>query len=103
MLQVLGRATELSSFVKQGYAEGFIEIELKGLRGTSNLVIRRHMKSTGRGSTFTLNGEHATAKEVSEHVKALNVQVNNLWYFLPMPRTVPNVLIALCQCFLASR
>ena len=78
-VKLLGRATELNSFVKQGYAEGFIEIELKGLPGKKNQVIRRNLKANSKGSSFTLNGEGTTATVVKNCVRDLNVQVDNLW------------------------
>ncbi|EMD40339.1 hypothetical protein CERSUDRAFT_43712, partial [Gelatoporia subvermispora B] len=75
---VLGRATELSSFVKQDADSAHIEIELKAPKGKPNLVIRRMLKKP-KGSTFTLNGAGATGKEINVRMAELNVQVSNLW------------------------
>ena len=80
MGQVLGRAQEINSFVKQGTEKGYIEIELKAPAGQSNLIIRRNLSSTSKSSTFTLNGAQVTQTEVKNRVGALNVQVGNLWY-----------------------
>ncbi|KAF7327365.1 Purine nucleoside phosphorylase [Mycena kentingensis (nom. inval.)] len=83
---VLGRAAEISSFVKLGAETGFIEIELKGPAGQDNIVIRRGINSKNRASSFTLNGSHATGNEVTNQVAQLNVQVGNLCSFLPQDK-----------------
>jgi chromosome segregation ATPase len=69
----------LNAFVKQGTDKGYIEIELKGFAGKPNLVIRRELTAKNKGSSFSLNGQPATGREVSEKMAALNVQVENLW------------------------
>ena len=78
--QILGRASELNSFVKIGTESGYIEIELKGPKGKGNYVIRRNLTAKSKGSTFTLNGQSVTAREITAKVQELNVQVSNLWY-----------------------
>ena len=78
--QILGRASELNSFVKIGTPEGYIEIELKGKIGKKNLVVRRSLNATSKGSTYSLNGQSATGREVTQKMNELNVQVGNLWY-----------------------
>ncbi|KIK95336.1 hypothetical protein PAXRUDRAFT_25548 [Paxillus rubicundulus Ve08.2h10] len=83
---ILGRASELSSFVKNDKETGYIEIELKGAKGQQNLVIRRNLSAKSRSSTFTLNGQSSTGKEVSIHMAKLNVQVGNLCSFLPQDK-----------------
>jgi structural maintenance of chromosomes protein 5 len=65
--------------VKQGTEKGYIEIELKGFAGKPNLIIRRDLSAKTKGSSFSLNGQPATGREVSEKMAALNVQVENLW------------------------
>ncbi|KZT37531.1 P-loop containing nucleoside triphosphate hydrolase protein [Sistotremastrum suecicum HHB10207 ss-3] len=83
---LLGRASELSAFVKHGCPDGFIEIELKGPPGEGNTIVRRLLQSTSRGSTFELNGQHATAKVVAAAVKKLNASCDNLCSFLPQDK-----------------
>lgn len=78
--QILGRANEISSFVKHGKESGYIEIELKGAKGQKNLVIRRNLSAKSKGSTLTLNGQSCTGKEITNRMAKLNVQVGNLWY-----------------------
>ncbi|KAF5388335.1 hypothetical protein D9615_000804 [Tricholomella constricta] len=83
---VLGRAADLNSFVKNGTDEGYIEIELKGRKGEGNLVIRRLLSATSKGSSFRLNGNHASGKEIANKMGELNVQVGNLCSFLPQDK-----------------
>ncbi|KAF9236197.1 P-loop containing nucleoside triphosphate hydrolase protein [Melanogaster broomeanus] len=83
---ILGRASELSSFVKNDKEAGYIEIELKGAKGHKNLVIRRNLSAKSKSSTFTLNGQSSTGKEISNHMAKLNVQVGNLCSFLPQDK-----------------
>ncbi|KAH7912946.1 hypothetical protein BJ138DRAFT_1147123 [Hygrophoropsis aurantiaca] len=83
---VLGRATDLNSFVKNDRDSGYIEIELKGPKGEPNLVIKRNLNAKSRGSTFLLNGQSATGREITSRMAKLNVQVGNLCSFLPQEK-----------------
>ncbi|KAF8266427.1 P-loop containing nucleoside triphosphate hydrolase protein [Lactarius quietus] len=83
---ILGRASELNSFVKIGATDGYIEIELKGKIGKKNLVVRRTLSSSSKGSTYSLNGQTATGREVTQKMNELNVQVGNLCSFLPQDK-----------------
>ncbi|TRM70021.1 P-loop containing nucleoside triphosphate hydrolase protein [Schizophyllum amplum] len=85
---VLGRATDVPSFVKNNAVEdtGFIEIELKGPKGKDNLVIRRTIHRNNRASMFTLNGQSKSGKEIGAKMAELNVQVGNLCSFLPQDK-----------------
>ncbi|KAI0287939.1 hypothetical protein B0F90DRAFT_1827934 [Multifurca ochricompacta] len=83
---ILGRASELNSFVKIGATDGYIEIELKGKIGKKNLVVRRNLSSTSKGSTYHLNGQAATGREVTNKMNELNIQVGNLCSFLPQDK-----------------
>ena len=79
-LQILGRATELNSFVKMQTSEGFVEIELKGKPGKGNVVIRRKLSAKSKSSSFTMDGQPATGREVTQKMSELNIQVGSLWY-----------------------
>ncbi|KAF5321543.1 hypothetical protein D9619_000206 [Psilocybe cf. subviscida] len=83
---ILGRASEINSFVKHGANDGYIEIELKGPRNKKNLVIRRSLNAHSKSSTFTINSASASGKEVTTKMAELNVQVGNLCSFLPQDR-----------------
>ncbi|TFK29037.1 chromosome structural maintenance protein smc5 [Coprinopsis marcescibilis] len=84
--KILGRASELNAFVKIGEDSGHIEIELKGKQGKNNLIIRRYLSSKDKKSSFLLNGQPATGKEINAHMLDLNVQVENLCSFLPQDK-----------------
>jgi chromosome segregation ATPase len=76
---VLGRAAEVSSFVKDQQGAGHIELELKGPRGQPNIVVRRELFANSKTTKFTINGKSASGAQVSERIGALNIQVGNLW------------------------
>ncbi|GAA5873376.1 hypothetical protein JCM16303_001107 [Sporobolomyces ruberrimus] len=85
--KVLGRSTKLSSYCKNdSNDECWIELELKGKPGQKNLVVRRTLSRDSEKSSFTLDGNHANAKEVGERMENLSVQVGNLCTFLPQDR-----------------
>jgi structural maintenance of chromosomes protein 5 len=76
----------LNSFVKHGYDQGYVEIELKGPIGKPNIVIRRNINSKNRTSTWSLNGKSANKSTVDKAVEKCDVQVSNLCSFLPQDR-----------------
>ncbi|KAJ3055370.1 Structural maintenance of chromosomes protein 5 [Rhizophlyctis rosea] len=84
--KVVGRATEVSAYVKEGEEKGWVEIELKGRAKGRNIVIRRSIQREDNSTTYKLNGEPATEKAVKEKVQSLNIQVDNLCSFLPQDR-----------------
>jgi chromosome segregation ATPase len=84
--QVLGRASELAAFIKHGYQQGYVEIELKGKIGTKNLVVRRNITGKGNTSTWVLGGKSKPKSDVDKAVAELGVQVGNLCSFLPQDR-----------------
>ncbi|KIJ94730.1 hypothetical protein K443DRAFT_683517 [Laccaria amethystina LaAM-08-1] len=83
---ILGRASELNSFVKIGTDGGYIEIELKGLKGKRNVIVRRTLSATSKSSNFTMNGVAASGNEIKLKMTELNVQVGNLCSFLPQDK-----------------
>ncbi|KAL1960517.1 hypothetical protein VTO42DRAFT_7816 [Malbranchea cinnamomea] len=84
----LGRAKDPGEFVKHGCEEATIEIELKGdgRRFRANPVICRFIKREGNKSTYTLNGEPSSQKQVREIAQFFSIQVDNLCQFLPQDR-----------------
>eukprot|EP01112_Ceratiomyxa_fruticulosa_P017466 TRINITY_DN5447_c0_g1_i1.p1 TRINITY_DN5447_c0_g1~~TRINITY_DN5447_c0_g1_i1.p1 ORF type:complete len:1092 (-),score=307.20 TRINITY_DN5447_c0_g1_i1:64-3339(-) len=82
---LLGRAKEVSDFIKHGADRGYIEIELKGNGNSPNLVIRRDIKKDG-SSDWRLNGRSSTKNDVLKRAQDLNVQVDNLCQFLPQDK-----------------
>lgn len=83
---VLGRAKDVASFVKQGYEEGWIEIELKGHIGDANVVIRRSIERKSNSSEYKLNGKSASARQVNDAVANFDINVDNLCCFLPQDK-----------------
>ncbi|KAI0787066.1 P-loop containing nucleoside triphosphate hydrolase protein [Irpex lacteus] len=83
---VLGRQSEIQSFVKLGKEDGHIEIELKGPKGRPNIVVRRTLSARSKTSQFTINGSTVTGREVNQRMQELNVQVTNLCSFLPQDK-----------------
>ncbi|KAF0492709.1 P-loop containing nucleoside triphosphate hydrolase protein [Gigaspora margarita] len=81
---LLGRAKEISDFVKHGQERASIEIELKN-KGR-NVVITRMIRKSNNLSQWKLNGQPATHREVSSKVNSLNIQVDNLCQFLPQDK-----------------
>jgi hypothetical protein len=53
---LLGRATDVSAFVKNGTQEAFVEVELQGHEGERNTVIKRKISRDDNKSTYWLNG-----------------------------------------------
>ncbi|KAJ1979212.1 Structural maintenance of chromosomes protein 5 [Dimargaris cristalligena] len=83
---ILGRAKDISEFVKHGYDRASIEIELKGHPGHRNPVIKRHIQRSSNSSTWKLNGHASTFKEIQETVRSFRIQVDNLCQFLPQDK-----------------
>lgn len=65
--------------MKQTKQNGYIELELKGQPGKSNIVIRRELIEGSRNTSFTINGKSAVGKDVNATIAKLNIQVGNLW------------------------
>ncbi|KAG9104434.1 Structural maintenance of chromosomes protein 5, partial [Ceratobasidium sp. 392] len=83
---ILGRQSDMQGFVKNGKKNGFVEIELKGPAGESNLVIQRQLTTLNKGTKFLLNGETISNRDLKTKLEELNVQVTNLCAFLPQDK-----------------
>ena len=55
--QIMGRASDLKAYVKQGAEEAETEIELKGKRGERNVKIMRKFNREDNKSEWLMNGE----------------------------------------------
>ena len=55
-LQLLGRAKDISEFVKHGADKGWIEIVLCNKSG-ANVVIKRHINKNNNTSIWKINGK----------------------------------------------
>ena len=84
----LGRAKELSEFVKHGCRDASIEIELKGFPGKTNKVVHLDFLKEGEKKQWMLDGRQCRAKDINEVVAKFGIQIDNLCHFLPQDRVV---------------
>ncbi|KZM21521.1 Structural maintenance of chromosomes protein 5 [Ascochyta rabiei] len=85
----LGRAKELSAFVKHGAAEAEIEIELARAGDMrTNPVVTRILRREDNKTVFLLNGKHSTKAAVMDLCNRFAIQIDNLCQFLPQDRVV---------------
>ncbi|ORZ12799.1 P-loop containing nucleoside triphosphate hydrolase protein [Absidia repens] len=82
---LLGRARNISDFVKTGEEEASIQIELKKVDG-QNVVIQRKINKSNNSSGWKLNGRTSTSRDVLSVIASLNIQVDNLCQFLPQDK-----------------
>lgn len=91
----LGRAKDVSEFVKHGCKEAIIEIELKAdpQRQQTNPIIGCRISRDGGGknnqdkkTAFKINGKTVSNKAVQEFCRSFSIQVDNLCQFLPQDR-----------------
>ncbi|EPQ30108.1 uncharacterized protein PFL1_02225 [Pseudozyma flocculosa PF-1] len=83
---VLSRQKDLADFVKSDCQEGWIELELQGLPGQANIVIRRTLVKTDNTSDWFLNGRKSSKREVTERVGEFEIDISNLCSFLPQDK-----------------
>lgn len=86
----LGRAKDISEFVKHGSKKAAIEIELAAdpTKHSQNPVITHRITREGSKSDFYINGKKETKKRVQELARSFSIQVDNLCQFLPQDRVV---------------
>ncbi|KAI8871311.1 P-loop containing nucleoside triphosphate hydrolase protein [Ramicandelaber brevisporus] len=93
---ILGRAKEISEFVKTGENKAHIELEVMIRRKNPHsengpdlmktCVIRRSFTRDGNQSNWKIDGKHATMRQATDLMKKLGVQLDNLCQFLPQDR-----------------
>ena len=90
VIQHLGRAKDISEYVKHGCQEAMIEIELAGdgKLYKRNPSIRCNIKREGNKSHFSINGKPSSKKGVLELAKSFSIQIDNLCQFLPQDKVV---------------
>ena len=85
--RLLGRASDVETFIANGEDEGSIEIELVNTEGGANPVIRRDLSHGKPKSKFFWNDQPVTAKSVRETcLEKYHITVDNLCTFLPQDR-----------------
>ncbi|UZJ51628.1 hypothetical protein CBS101457_000948 [Exobasidium rhododendri] len=84
---VLGRAKDIAAFVKSGYEDGIIELELKAKADSEeNIIIERKIFTKDNSSEWRLNGTRATAKDITDKVDEFGIHIGNLCCFLPQDK-----------------
>lgn len=83
---LLGRASQLGSFVKRGETDGWIEIELQAWSGSTNPIIRRTLTTASNKSDWFLSGRSTTKTDILATVAEFNIDVGNLCSFLPQDK-----------------
>jgi len=83
--KLLGRAEEVSSFVRRGTSSGEVAVTLAVENG-GFVTVKRRIKSTENKSEFWINGHPATMSKVKDLVKKYNIQLDNLCQFLPQDK-----------------
>lgn len=89
---MLGRASEVETFIANGQDESDIEIELVNTKGGENPIVRREIRrkdehSNTPKSRFFWDGKQCTAKSVKERcLEEYDITVDNLCTFLPQDK-----------------
>lgn len=86
----LGRAKDVSEFVKHGARTATIEIELAKdpARQRSNPVLTTKISREGNKVEYLIDGKKENKKRVVEFARSFSIQVDNLCQFLPQDRVV---------------
>lgn len=90
----LGRADDAREFIAHGEDKALVEIEVQPQPGKPTHIFRRVIdrnkgseRGRGRGaSTFFINGNSCSKKDILELVKSYNISIENLCTFLPQDR-----------------
>lgn len=84
---VLGRASQISEFVKHGLDAAYVEIELQSRDNEpENHVVRLKIIRDGNGREWVLNGKKTSFKAIQQLTKSLSIQIDNLCQFLPQDK-----------------
>ncbi|ORX81645.1 P-loop containing nucleoside triphosphate hydrolase protein [Anaeromyces robustus] len=86
--QTLGRAKEISDFIKHGSEKAVIEISLFHQKNgkPSNITIQRTLKRNTKSTSWKIDGKAYSQKDVLSLIESLNIQIDNLCQFLPQDK-----------------
>ena len=86
----LGRAKDISDFVKHGAKRAIIEIELakNPAKQRHNPVIKTRIQKDGNKVEYWIDGKKENKKRVMDLARSYSIQVDNLCQFLPQDRVV---------------
>ncbi|KAK4550880.1 hypothetical protein LTR36_000460 [Oleoguttula mirabilis] len=87
---LLGRAKDISEFIKHGAKQAEIEIELAADpdKHTQNPVVTAKISRGSKSADFWINGKKSSKKELEKLMRAFSIQIGNLCQFLPQDRVV---------------
>eukprot|EP00934_Nitzschia_sp_Nitz4_P002927 Nitzschia sp. Nitz4//scaffold11_size288233//84805//88427//NITZ4_000754-RA/size288233-snap-gene-0.15-mRNA-1//1//CDS//3329534014//2917//frame0 len=85
---LLGRASDIETFVANGEDEGEIELEIVNAKGGSNVILRRQLRRTGSPKSACFwNDQKLPPKTIKEKCLAtFQITVDNLCTFLPQDK-----------------
>ena len=86
--KLLGRAKQIGEFVKHGFNDGWVELELAVANKNGNNVTIRRMINKQNGSDWLLDGKAVNKTVIHDFIKSLNVQIDNVCQFLPQDKVV---------------
>jgi chromosome segregation ATPase len=86
----LGRAKDISDYVKHGAKRAIIEIELARdpKKQRNNPVIKTRIQKDGNKVEYWIDGKKENKKRVMDLARSYSIQVDNLCQFLPQDRVV---------------
>jgi len=86
--QTLGRAKDISDFIKHGSDKAVIEITLNHQKNgkPSNITIQRTLKRNTKSTSWKIDGRQHSQKEVLSLIESLDIQIDNLCQFLPQDK-----------------
>eukprot|EP00833_Pecoramyces_ruminatium_P004272 jgi/Orpsp1_1/1178304/evm.model.c7180000064782.2 len=86
--QTLGRAKDISDFIKHGSDKATIEITLSHQKNgkPSNITIQRTLRRNTKTTSWRIDGKPYTQKDVLSLIESFNIQIDNLCQFLPQDK-----------------
>jgi len=86
--QTLGRAKDISDFIKHGTEKAIIEITLCHQKNgkPSNITIQRTLKRNTNSTSWKIDGKSYSQKDVLLLIEKFNIQIDNLCQFLPQDK-----------------
>ena len=82
----MGRATQLSHFVKYGKDKAILEVRLKSGVDCVVKIKRTFSKDDKATGEWSIDGTKSTATQVQKVIAMLNIQLTNLCQFLPQDK-----------------
>jgi structural maintenance of chromosomes protein 5 len=85
--RLLGRASEVETFIQNGETQAYIELELANEHGKDPIITRTICHDEKKKSTFTWDGEVISGKKVRQQAAEMfQIQIDNLCTFLPQEK-----------------